>query len=153
MKEYFKELDILRGIAIVMVILGHAIILFPINLHEISWCQYLFVVVSSVHMSIFFLVAGACYSYHYGRYGSYILKKVKRLIVPWMFFVTFSVVMKNLFPELINGEPESLKEIVVRGELVFVCSLYHFCNISFFREDYKEKHSDICCLYRFAFST
>lgn len=35
MTKHYKSIDILRGIAITLVILGHAIIVFPINLHDV----------------------------------------------------------------------------------------------------------------------
>ena len=55
MSERYEKIDILRGIAISLVVLGHAIIVFPINLHEIAWCNYVFIWLSSVHMPLFFL--------------------------------------------------------------------------------------------------
>ena len=53
-KKGFKEIDILRGMAIVLVLLGHAIIVYPVNLHKILWCNVLFTWLSTVHMSLFF---------------------------------------------------------------------------------------------------
>lgn len=38
-KERFSKIEILRFIAMILVLIGHTIILFPINLHEISWCK------------------------------------------------------------------------------------------------------------------
>lgn len=43
-----------------MVILGHAIIVFPINLHKTYWCEFIFNAVSSVHMTMFIIVSGIC---------------------------------------------------------------------------------------------
>lgn len=57
----YEEADILKGIAIFFVLLGHAIIYYPINLHEVYWCKFLFEFVSSVHLSLFFLVSGFLY--------------------------------------------------------------------------------------------
>ena len=63
MKKYYEDIDILKGIAIILVIIGHAVILFPINLHEITWCNNIFKFVSISHMPLFFLISGFCYSY------------------------------------------------------------------------------------------
>ncbi len=102
-KQHFKELDILRGMAIVMVLLGHAIILFPIDLHKIPWCNDLFVAVSSVHMPLFFLISGACYSGD-KSYETYIVKKVKRLVVPYLTFCAVDILSCIAFPSLVNRD-------------------------------------------------
>lgn len=57
MKKYYEEIDILKGIAIMLVIIGHAIILFPINLHEVNWCNSIFEFVSISHLALFFIVS------------------------------------------------------------------------------------------------
>lgn len=59
-KKKYKEIDIMRGIAIILVIVGHAIIVHPINLHEIYWCKFMFEWISSVHMPMFFIISGFC---------------------------------------------------------------------------------------------
>ena len=58
MKKYYEQVDILKGIAIILVILGHAIIMFPINLRNIAWCgfTYQFIIIS--HLALFFIVSG-----------------------------------------------------------------------------------------------
>ncbi len=38
-KKYYEEIDILKGIAITLVVLGHSVIVYPINLHDIFWCK------------------------------------------------------------------------------------------------------------------
>ena len=40
-RKRLPEVDILRGMAILMVLLYHSIIVFPVNLHEIQWCSAL----------------------------------------------------------------------------------------------------------------
>ena len=57
-KQRIKEIDIMRGIAIFLVLLGHAIIVFPINLHETPWRNVLYTWVCSVHVPLFFLISG-----------------------------------------------------------------------------------------------
>ena len=42
MKKYFEEVDVLKGIAILLVLLGHSFILYPINLLNYSWCNTIF---------------------------------------------------------------------------------------------------------------
>ena len=40
--QHYREIDILRGIAIILVILGHAIIVYPVNLMNVVWCKSVF---------------------------------------------------------------------------------------------------------------
>lgn len=60
MKERIEEIDWLRGFATFLVILGHSIIVYPINLHEIPWCNVLYEFISSFHMPLFFVISGFC---------------------------------------------------------------------------------------------
>lgn len=52
--KHYREIDILRGIAIIMVFLGHAVIVYPINLENVA-CRFSllwrdFVFTEKVHM-------------------------------------------------------------------------------------------------------
>lgn len=85
-----------------MVILGHAIIVFPINLHKTYWCEFIFNAVSSVHMPMFFIVSGICYSSK-NSFGEYINKKIRRLIIPYIFFCMMNILMRVMFPNLVNS--------------------------------------------------
>ena len=80
MKKYYEEVDILKGIAIILVIIGHAIILYPINLHKIDWCNYFFEFVSIAHMPLFFLVSGFCFSYKNKTYKEHIKSDRKSVV-------------------------------------------------------------------------
>ena len=62
-KKHYVEIDVLKGIAIAMVILGHAVIRYPINLHEVAWTKAIYDWVETMHMPLFFMVSGFCYSY------------------------------------------------------------------------------------------
>ena len=123
----YKEVDILKGIAIFLVLLGHAIIYFPVNLHEIKWCEYLFMWLSCVHMPLFFLMSGFCWSFR-GGYGGYVLKKAKRLIVPYLVFSVIDLVPRALLPELVNRDKsvtQSIADVLLRGgEYWFLYALF-----------------------------
>ena len=45
-KKHLQEIDALKGWAIFLVVLGHSIIVYPINLHENIYCDALFTAVS-----------------------------------------------------------------------------------------------------------
>lgn len=112
MGERYKTIDILRGIAITLVVLGHAIIIFPVNLHEVPWCSFVFTWLSSVHMPLFFVISGFCYStVNLSNYGAYIVKKAKRLLVPYFSIGILGIIMALLLPSLVNGQT-NLKDSV-----------------------------------------
>ena len=72
----FEQIDALKGIAIFLVVLGHGIIFYPVDLHQNVVCESIFRWLSSVHMPLFFLISGFCFSFK-GNYKSFIWKKIK----------------------------------------------------------------------------
>lgn len=107
-KKRFTEIDILRGLAILMVILYHSIIVYPLNLHEIVWCRNLHSFLWVVQMPLFFLVSGFCYSYD-GHYGVFFLKKVKRILIPHIVFCLVEI-LPRIIPNPFVHEQMDLKE-------------------------------------------
>lgn len=81
--------------AIIMVILYHSILVYPINLHEITWCRLLDDFLWYVQMPLFFLVSGFCFSYH-GDYKAYAWKKTKRILIPHLFMGLLDLVVRVL---------------------------------------------------------
>ncbi len=104
----WKEMDSLRGMAILMVLLYHSILVFPVNLHEIRWCSILHTFLWTVQMPLFFLVSGFCYSYH-GSYGVYALKKCRRILVPHLVFSMLDI-LPRLIPNPLVHEQMDLQE-------------------------------------------
>lgn len=116
-KGHYSQIDALKGIAIFLVVLGHSIILYPVDLHQNGICEFIFRWLSSVHMPLFFVISGFCFSYQ-GGYRKYIWKKVKRLLVPYLVFNALDVVPRYLFPSLVNrprGIGESVQKIIFDG--------------------------------------
>lgn len=109
-KEYYEEIDILKGIAITLVVLGHSVILYPINLHEIFWCKTIYDFVRTMHMPLFFMVSGFCFSYK-NKYGPYIWKKCKRIVIPYLVFNLIDMLPRAMFASLVN-KPRSLGESI-----------------------------------------
>lgn len=141
-KKRFKEIDILRGMAIVLVLLGHAIIVYPVNLHKILWCNVLFTWLSTVHMPLFFLISGFCYSFRTNEYGRFWWKKTKRLLIPYLAFCILDMLVRITFGSLVNqqrGLLESVKNMILAGGvLVSICPLHHIPHIPVYRENDKE---------------
>ena len=108
-KPYYKEIDILRGLAILMVLCYHSILVYPINLHEMAWCRELHSYLWVVEMPLFFLVSGFCFQYGSPEktgaaktYGTYLWKKTKRVLVPHVVFGLLDIGMRVLPTGLVN---------------------------------------------------
>lgn len=86
-----REIDILRGIAIILVIVGHSFILHPVNIHDVPWCLSTFKWIYTFHMELFFLVAGCVY--HCVNYKQFVRKKIDRILVPYIIFGLASMVL------------------------------------------------------------
>lgn len=130
-RSHYDEIDILRGLAILMVLCYHSILVFPVNLHEITWCESLHSFLWMVEMPLFFLVSGFCFSYpstheatneHRGallsNFGSYLLKKCKRILVPHVVFCGLDILMRILPTGLVNQTGDAstlLKEFFLFG--------------------------------------
>lgn len=126
-RKHYKEIDSLKGFAIFLVVLGHAIIYFPINLHEVAWCDVLFKMLSGIHMPLFFAISGFCFSYR-GNYWDFLFKKVKRLLLPYFVFNLIDLIPRAFLPQLVNRPQsiaESVKDILLYGgEYWFLFTLF-----------------------------
>lgn len=126
-----EEIDILRGMAIFLVILGHAIIVYPINLQNIQWCKSLHDIIYSFHMELLFLISGWCFK-NSGNIKHYITKKIKRLIIPYVFFSMADYLARFLFSSYVNRTGMDWKYILLYGgnywfiyTLFIICILYY----------------------------
>lgn len=113
-----------------MVFLGHAVIVYPINLENVAWCRGLVAFISAVHMPLFFVVAGFCF-HQKNTYGDMVQKKIQRLIIPYTAFNLMDMCCRLAFSKLVNrpcGIRESLIKIVLHGgEYWFLYVLFLIC--------------------------
>lgn len=94
----YREIDILKGVAMLLVMLGHSYLQVPFNSLEASeWSMWLHKSIYSFHMPLFFVVSGFLF---YGSSdndtGSVIKKKALKLLIPYL-FVTLIVMTAKLF--------------------------------------------------------
>ena len=112
MRKHYREIDILKGLAIAMVIFGHSIIVFPINLNLIRPYGFFHRLMSSAHMPLFFLVSGFCFGF--SNWKDHLVKKAKRILIPYVVFELL-ILVANLFAgEYINHSTD------LRGSVIAV---------------------------------
>ena len=128
----YREIDILRGFAIVLVILGHAIVVYPVNLMNVAWCKNAFSFVITLHMPIFFGIAGFCF--HQNKSYTYMVKKkIVRLLIPYTVFNLMDMFCRLAFAKLVN-RPSSVRDSIYKilfhgGEYWFLYVLFLMCII------------------------
>lgn len=90
-KKRIEWIDISKGIAILLVIFGHVSIL--------PWAPYK-KLIFSVHMPLFFIVAGLTAS---GKTGiQYIKKQTQRLIVPYVIVSVITVILSTIISQKVD---------------------------------------------------
>ena len=116
-KKYYPELDKLRGVAILMVLLYHSILVYPVDLTQNLWCKYLHSFLWMAEMPLFFLISGFCFQYR-GQYGTYLMGKIQRILIPHLVFGaadTLIRVMPNPFVHRTVDWQGALKEFFLEG--------------------------------------
>lgn len=111
MGKRIEEADLIRGIAILMVFLYHSIIVYPLNLHEIAWCDRLHSFLWVAEMPLFFFVSGLCFSYR-GNLKEYIIKKIRRIFIPHLVFGLVDIVPRIIPNPLVNEKMDSASALM-----------------------------------------
>lgn len=110
------SVDLSRGVAAILMIVGHSVITYPIDISQIPWCKELIRFIYVFHMELFFLLAGAVY--HCGRYGKYVKKKVNRIVIPYLFFGLLTLLVKAYGGNAANGSEnigEGITKLIIHG--------------------------------------
>ena len=110
-KQRIGEVDILRGIAAILMILGHSFIVYPVDVSQIPWCHWTGHFIYTFHMELFFVLAGAVY--YCSNYKKFMEKKAKRILVPYVFFGIITLLLKAFGGSAINGV-ESTGEGIIK---------------------------------------
>ncbi len=98
-----EYLDAMKGLAIILMIMGHAIawnygdfkeivVLAADQPTNVKWGGGIWQLIYSFHMALFFMISGFLSYKESGvdKVGNYVIKKTKRLLVPWIF--TFGII-------------------------------------------------------------
>lgn len=104
------QIDVLRGIAVALMILGHSFIVYPIDISHVPWCAAVQHFIYTFHMELLFLISGYCY--HCECYLPYIKKKILRILVPYTFFGVVAVLLRAFGGSAINGVEPIGKSVI-----------------------------------------
>lgn len=125
MKERYKELDLMKGIGIILVYIGHSF-----NFPNFEWTRILFFLGSTVysfHMPLFFFISGLLSNTNKEiDLKKFYKGKLKRLLIPYFFINLIDFFSRNLFPQLVNSEFIEIKEVLFYGTKIswFVYTLF-----------------------------
>ena len=114
MKKHYIELDYLKGIGIILVILGHSFSFTKFNLldkEKYFIYYYIFNFIYSFHMPLFFIVAGFLSNKEY-KIESFYISKTKRLLIPYIFINIVDYIPRHLFSNFVNNNSNSLIRVV-----------------------------------------
>ena len=106
-KIRYNEIDIYRGLAIILIILGHSFCEFPVNIKDEFLNLQSFV--ASFNLSMFFWISGVLFSVK-GTWGLFFEKKLKRLMLPWVVFVLLSILLRSVAGAFTHSHLESIPQ-------------------------------------------
>ena len=127
-----QTIDLIKGIAILFVYLGHSILYHPIQMEEMyGWCRVLGRFIESFNMPLFFIVSGYLFSITKKSAFELYKGKVQRLLIPYLFTMAILIGMKLFLPSslsynTISGGGKSLivNALLYGGERWFVYVLF-----------------------------
>lgn len=101
-KKRIEWIDILRGIGIIYVVLGHCT-------GNLILSDY----ISSFHMQLFFLMSGYLFTIEkYDNFKDFMISKFKSLLVPYIIFATIGVLFQYIFYKINHGT-FNIHEIII----------------------------------------
>lgn len=136
MKERYDELDLMKGIGILLVYLGHSFNLKGLIGNNIF--SYLYGTVYSFHMPLFFLISGFLMNNGKAiKLKKYYVNKIKRILVPYFFINLIDFFPRTLFPNLVNSKFD-IEEVFFKGTTItwFIYTLFMIFMIFPFLEKY-----------------
>lgn len=109
-----KTIDIMRGFAILFVVLGHVM---SNSLFLKGW-------IYSFHMPLFFLISGMVFNTKkFSKFSDYFKYKVKKLILPYIYLSILLWILyflTNIGINLINGNVTNYKDLLMKFVYIFI---------------------------------
>lgn len=130
--QRYTYVDIMKGIAILIVVLGHILGAFYTNRNLVLPLDYrlLYITIYSFHMPVFFVISGFFADKWVERnFKTALAEKIKRLAVPYFFFGFLLAIVKEYGGRYANT-PGGLKAFM--NALVVPFNLFWFIYILFF---------------------
>lgn len=133
MKSKSREINILRGIAFCLVLLGHS---FPDSAYGYinEYTEFAREYIYSFHMPLFFIISGFCMapllSQKEVNIKHEIIKRSKRLLIPYLFYSYIAIIPKLIFSSYmyIKFEPQIIWETLfgnsASGTLWYLWNLF-----------------------------
>lgn len=119
--QHHKTIDYLKAFAIILVVFYHALIQVGISYSTLEYaCVTL--AMKNVHVPLFILIAG--YLCHKQDVKAFYLKKVQRILIPFLFFSVVKLAVNNLLQtEFIHADSflQQLWDAFVCGQLYWFC--------------------------------
>lgn len=136
MKERYNELDLMKGIGIILVYLGHSFNLKGLVGNSIY--SYLWNIIYSFHMPLFFLISG--FLMNNGKeiqLKKYYIHKIKRILIPYFFINLIDFFPRTLFPNLVNSKFDIMRVFFYGTKITwFIYTLFMIFMIFPFLEKY-----------------
>lgn len=99
MKERNISIDVNKGLAILLVYLGHSLLYYPISLSSMyGWCAVLDKCITSFNMPLFFMISGFLFWGTKRDSLEIISNKFKRLMIPYLCVMGIILVCKVFLP-------------------------------------------------------
>lgn len=113
-KKYYDELTILKGIGIILVVLGHSFVFRKFTITNNNLInKYIHDTIYSFHMPLFFIVAGfLTNSYKDNLNKKFYISKIKRLLIPYIFINIIDAIPRHLFNNLVNNKSNGILRII-----------------------------------------
>lgn len=91
-----QYIDVIKGIGIISIVVGHASWIIEIAGHSIQIGPFVYL----YHLAIFFFCSGYLYKENGTNYWEFVAKKLKGLFVPFIGYTVFYLIFRNLFIDM-----------------------------------------------------
>lgn len=99
MRERDLSIDYAKGIAILLVYMGHSILYYPPGLFaDCQWSKVLGLMIVSCNMPLFFFISGLLFAYSKKSSIEVVKDKARRLLIPYLCTMAIVLLAKVFMP-------------------------------------------------------